>query len=345
MYWDCFGRNPIAFACTADRSAEIATNRSPPVNIFDASVYAPTATFMGAPLSYDLDGVKAAILGLPFDCGTHAVRIGSRLGPTAIREQSALVRRYEPPFHDFDPLERLNVVDCGNAKVTPSAIGESYAVIEESLWRIVSANVIPVTMGGDGAVTLPQLRALHRRHPDLVVLHIDAHTDTYPGEGGERQRYNTATTFTRAAEEGLIDPQHSFHIGARGPTYLSGAFHHTQTLGYRLIHGEELVRRGIDDVLAEVKAHLADRPVYLCFDMDFFDPSCAPGVCTPAWGGASAREGLQLIRSLGGLRFAAFDINTVSPPHDVGGMTSFLAATCMHQFLILACRSLGLMNI
>jgi Domain of unknown function (DUF4268) len=37
-----------------------------------------------------------------------------------------------------------------------------------------------------------------------------------------------------------------------------------------------------------------------------------------------------------------FDINTVSPPHDVGGMTAFLAASCLHQFLILLCKQLRL---
>ena len=62
-----------------------------------------------------------------------------------------------------------------------------------------------MTMGGDGAVTLPQLRALHRRHPDLVVLHIDAHTDTYPDDG--ESKFTNATTFTRAAEEGVVDPK------------------------------------------------------------------------------------------------------------------------------------------
>ena len=69
--------------------------------------------------------------------------------------------------------------------------------------------------------------------------------------------------------------------------------------------------------------------MYLCFDMDFFDPSCAPGVCTPTFGGASAREGLTLISGLRGLNIVAIDVNTVSPPHDVGGMTAFLAATVM----------------
>ncbi len=318
------------------------------MTIFDAALYAATGTFMGMPASWDLSAARMAVLGIPFDCGTHAVRIGARLGPSAIREQSVLVRRFEPPDNDFDAVERLGLVDCGNAKVVPGVIGDSYAVIEEAVWRIVSQGVIPLTMGGDGAVTLPQLRAVHRQYPDLVVLHIDAHTDTNPDGAAagsdERARYNTGSTFTRAAEEGLVDPAYSFHIGARGTTYLSGVFTHTRSLGYRLIDGAELGRRGIEDVVHEVRQRLAGRPVYLCFDMDFFDPSCAPGVCAPAWGGATAREGLVLIQALSGLRFVAFDVNTVSPPHDVGGMTAYLAATCMHQFMILACRALGLAN-
>ena len=103
-----------------------------------------------------------------------------------------------------------------------------------------------------------------------------------------------------------------------------------------------LASRGVPDVLREIRERMAGRPTYLCFDMDFFDPSCAPGVCTPAWGGVSASEGLALIAALEGLRFVAFDINTVSPPHDVGGMTAFLAASCLHQFLILLCKQLRL---
>jgi agmatinase len=71
--------------------------------------------------------------------------------------------------------------------------------------------------------------------------------------------------------------------------------------------------------------------------MDFFDPSCAPGVCTPTFGGATAREGLQLLAGLQGLKLVAIDVNTVSPPHDVGGMTAFLAATVMIQCLALLC--------
>lgn len=298
-------------------------------------------TFMGAPFSHDLAASRAAILGIPFDCGTHPVRIGARYGPSAIREQSRLVRPYQPPHADFDPLQRLGVIDCGDVRVTPSVIEESFQRIEEAVWWIVSADVIPVTMGGDGAVTLPQLRAVHRRHRDLVVLHIDAHTDTYPGEGDIRGRYNTATTFTRAAEEGLVDTANSIHLGARGTVHTQGVFEHTRQQGYELIDGLELYQRGLEDVLAHIHSRLRRRPVYLCFDMDFFDPSCAPGVCTPSWGGATAREGLDLLHGLAGLDFVAFDVNTVSPPHDVAGMTAFLAGTVMIECLALTCASLS----
>ena len=81
---------------------------------------------------------------------------------------------------------------------------------------------------------------------------------------------------------------------------------------------------------------IGQRPVYLCFDMDIFDPSCAPGVCTPEWGGLSPKEGLGLLRQLAGLNFVAFDVNTVSPPQDVQGATAFLAATVMQEFCALA---------
>jgi len=260
----------------------------------------------------------------------------------AIREQSALVRRYEPPHDDFDPLGALGLVDCGDAAVTPGAVLESYEQIEAAIGHIVEADAIPIALGGDGAISLPHMRALHRRHTDLVLLHIDAHTDTYPSYGsGDRERYNTATTFSRAADEGLLDLSQSYHVGARGPTFVDGVFEFTRQKGYRLISGEDLFRRGFDEVLAELHERLAGRPVYLCFDMDFFDPSCAPGVCTPTWGCASAREGLALIKALAGMRFVGFEVNTVSPPHDVGGMTAFLAAAMVHQFLLLACKSPG----
>lgn len=300
-------------------------------------------SFMNVPQSADPSGSLAAILGAPFDCGMHPTRIGSRQGPQAIREQSTLVRPYQPPHAPFSPLELLNVVDCGDADVNSSLIEESFEAIEEAAWHIHQAGAAPVAFGGDGAVSLPLMRAAKRRYPDLVVLHIDAHTDTYPGDGNAvHHRYNVATTFTRAAEEGTVDAARSFHVGPRGPVMVSDVFDHTRGVGYGLVPGNDLFGAGLAESAAHLREAFEGLPVYLCFDMDFFDPSCAPGVCTPTWGGASAREGLGFLQALAGIDFVAFDINTVSPPHDLGGMTAFLAAAVALECLTLACYAPGI---
>jgi len=91
------------------------------------------------------------------------------------------------------------------------------------------------------------------------------------------------------------------YIGIRGTTYVQGAFEKTKSLGYNIIATRELFARGFAGVLAELHEKLKGRPVYLCFDMDVFDPSCAPGVATPSWGGLSAREGLEFLRGLSDL--------------------------------------------
>ncbi|MEM7747244.1 MAG: arginase family protein [Pseudomonadota bacterium] len=297
-------------------------------------------TFMNTPASHDPTGSLAAILGVPFDCGTHPTRIGSRTGPAAIREQSMLVRPFQPPHAKYNPLELLKVVDCGDADVICSVTDQSFEAIELASARILEAGSAPLAFGGDGAISLPLLRAAKRKHPELTVLHIDAHTDTYRGEGNAaHNRYNVATTFTRAAEEGLVDLANSYHVGARGPVMVSDVFEHTRSVGYNLIDGSELFAKGLAATAVLLQEKLKGRPVYLCFDMDFFDPSCAPGVCTPTWGGASAREGLSLLQSLGGIDFVAADINTVSPPHDVSGMTAFLAGTVAIEILTLFCKS------
>lgn len=280
----------------------------------------------------DVPPALASIVGIPFDCGTHEFRIGARQGPDAIREQSRLVRNWRVGTGEAvdNPAAFLGLTDLGNVACTPGDVAQAFPRIEAAIGSVVDQGALPIGLGGDGAVTLPQLRAVARQHRDLAVLHFDAHTDTYDLDG-----YNTATTFTRAAEEGLFQPNNCFHIGTRGTTFKGGVIPFGQSLGFNIVTFERFHAQQAA-YLAQLKQQLGDRPVYLCFDMDVFDPSCAPGVCTPEWGGLTALEGLRLLRSLSGLNFVAFDVNTVSPAHDVGGTTAFLAATVVQEFMALA---------
>jgi agmatinase len=105
---------------------------------------------MNIPYSTDFSKAKAAVLGVPYDGGLHPTRIGSRSGPAAIREQSQLVRPFQPPFAKFNPLELLKVVDCGDADTTPSIIEDSFKEIEEAAHEIFAAEAAPLAFGGDG---------------------------------------------------------------------------------------------------------------------------------------------------------------------------------------------------
>jgi guanidinobutyrase len=290
--------------------------------------FAAPITFMGVPHRTEPGDAKAVILGLPFDCGTHPHRIGSRQGPSAIRKMSLLIRRYDAET-GIDPLEALAVVDLGDAQVTPGDIEPSYRAIEAALDAALKNGAIPVTMGGDGAIVLPEMRALNRRYPDLAFVHLDAHTDTYPIAG-----YNTATAFSRAFEEGIVDAHRSFHVGVRSSLLVPGVYEYGRQLGYRIITIEKLLERGIPEIFAEVAAAIGTAPIYLCFDMDVFDPSVAPGVCTPAWGGLSTREGLAALRTSAALNVVGMNVNTISPPHDPADMSAFLAAHVMFEFLV-----------
>ncbi len=299
-------------------------------------MFEPPETFMGVPPGLPGPGCRAAILGVPFDCGTHPFHIGARQGPTEVRRQSRLIRRYHPSLADRDILSEMGVVDCGNVVLTPGRIDDAMPRIEAAADAVLASGAIPIGIGGDGSVSLPLMRAAGRHHPGLVALHIDSHTDAYAFT--EDNRYNAATQFTNAALEGAVDAGRSWHVGVRGFTYCSGVIEHTEGLGFRVVTAEDLLARGIAQTMAEFRDQAAGRPVYLCWDMDVFDPSVAPGVCTPTWGGLSAREGIALMRSLEGLEIVAADFNTVSPPHDVNGMAAHLCAHMMMECLVLLAR-------
>ena len=146
----------------------------------DSSVYprfAGIRTFMRLPHVTDLAGVDAAAVGIPFDTAT-SFRPGARFGPEAIRSASVLLRPYHPAL-DVDVLEALSIVDYGDLPVAPGDTEGTYRRIEAALAPLVEAGVFPLVLGGDHSITLPELRALARRHGPMALVQLDSHTDTW----------------------------------------------------------------------------------------------------------------------------------------------------------------------
>jgi agmatinase len=299
-----------------------------------------TGTLLGVAHGTPDATTDAAVVGVPFDMGAHPDRVGSRSAPTHIRHHSSSVRERAQTY-GVPPLETLSIVDCGDLDLTPGQVDHALDAIERAVSAVLDTATLPLMLGGDGTVALPQLRAVAKQHSDLVMVHYDAHTDAYDLD--EPHPVNNANAFVHAAREGLIDPGRSFHVGVRETRFEGhlGWLSTAADLGYQLITVDEIAERGLRDTTARIADALRGRPVYVCWDMDVFDPSVAPGVTTPSWGGLSAREGLALIRGLAGLDLVAFDINAVSPPHDVNGQTGSLAAQVALEFLLLLTAGIG----
>jgi len=286
---------------------------------------APETRFLGAHGFEALDTAKAVVLGLGYEMGGNPYHPGASAGPDAIRARSQRLDLYFPAFSSADAIAELSLVDCGNVECGTENFSEAAVPMEQAVAILARQGYRVLSLGGDGSVTLPQLRAWGSISSDLVVVHFDAHTDAYPPP--EPDGHTTATTFTHAAWEGVVKPERCMHIGMRGTVSVADVAEYGRGLGYAIIDDNELRREGFDSTMARVRELAGRSPVYVCWDMDIFDPAAAPGVCDPTWGGVSAQEGLAMLQALAGLDIVAVDINTVVPGSDVNGMTGDLAAT------------------
>lgn len=300
--------------------------------------YTGVRTFARLPHERYVNGVDAALVGIPFDTAT-SYRPGARFGPAAIRDGSTLLRPYHPALH-LDVLGSLTAVDYGDLDTTPGNAERTAAQIADGLRPLLDAGVAPLVLGGDHSVVLGELRAHAERlgGPVPVVL-LDAHADTWDEYFGER--YFHGTPFRRAVEEGVVDPARSLFAGMRGPLYAESDLQDARDLGFELIPGDELRSIGPGEYSERVRARVGEGPALLSFDIDVIDPAFAPGTGTPEVAGLLPHEALVLLRSLAGIRFCGYDVVEVAPAYDGPGQTTaMLAANVAYEMLALTALAL-----
>jgi agmatinase len=291
-------------------------------------------SFMRLPVTRELKDVDVAILGVPFDSGTSH-RSGTRFGPRRIREMSLLLWGYNGTLN-VRPTGQLKVVDYGDVSVVPPSIAHTMDAITAAASGIIETGTTLISLGGDHSIALPLLRAHAAKFGPLSVLHIDAHLDTWEGEF-EGVPYSHGTPFRHALQEGLIARDRYIQVGIRGPLSGENDYAEARDLGARIITIHEVMAKGVEPVLGEIRARLQG-PVYVTLDIDSADPAFAPGTGTPEVGGLSSYQLLQLVRGLHGLNLVGFDLVEVSPPYDHGDITSILAANLVFEYLSLLAR-------
>jgi len=298
------------------------------------NLFGPDATFLGIPPA-DLDdpetfaGADAVVIGAPFDGGTSH-RPGARFGPQAIRLTDYLPHDASRPHLALgvDPLRDLRVVDAGDVEMPPGETELSLDRLAAAVERVATAGALPVILGGDHTIALPDVTgvARHVGWGRVSVLHFDAHADTGNTQFGSL--YGHGTPMRRLIESGATRGDRFVQIGLRGYWPEPDTLEWMADQRMRSYEMTEVVRRGLDVCLTEAFAIATDDcdAVFLSVDVDVVDPGLAPGTGTPEPGGLSSRELLDAVRRIAmELPLAGVDVVEVSPPYDHAEVTAYLA--------------------
>jgi agmatinase len=312
---------------------------SPVVGQVDGLVvprFAGHSTFARLPRIEDVRRYDVAIAGVPFDTGV-TYRPGARFGPAHIRQSSRLLRPYNPAL-DVSPFANSQVVDAGDVVFNPFDITTAVRQIEQQAHELIRGGAALIALGGDHTIAYPLLKAMHRVHGPVALVHFDAHLDTWDTYFDTPLTHGTP--FRRAAEDGLFVQGHSAHVGIRGSLYSQHDLESDAELGFHIVHCREFARRPIDDIITALRKTIADTPLYVSIDIDVLDPAHAPGTGTPEAGGMTSRELLEIVRGFGGLNLVGADIVEVSPAYDHAEITGVAAANLAYEFVsLLAKRS------
>ena len=304
-----------------------------PVSGFDLPRFAGIPTFMRLPhVGLDhprLREVQIGLIGAPWDGGTTN-RPGTRHGPRQLRDASTMIRAQNGATW-VAPFDLAACADLGDVAPNPGDLTDSLARMEAFYTHVQAAGILPLTAGGDHLCTLPILRALAKDRP-LGMIQFDSHTDLNDVYFGT-SRYNHGTPFRRAVEEGLLDPHRYVIIGVRGTAYGRDDWDFAAANGIRIIPIAEFHARGAADVMTEARQIVGSGDTYVTYDIDFVDPTFAPGTGTPEVGGPSGWQALQVAQGLAGVTVVGADLVEVSPPFDAAGGTAWLGISLMFEML------------
>ncbi|WP_350333219.1 agmatinase [Coralliovum pocilloporae] len=300
---------------------DLAFTRPSPYGTLVESTYSGALSFMRRRYTKDLSEADVAVVGIPFDLAVTN-RPGSRFGPRAIRQASSMMAWDRAWGWEFDPFDRLAVVDFGDVMFDPGRPDQVPEEIAEQFRAILGQDVATLMLGGDHFSTYPVVKAHAEKHGPLSLIHFDAHSDTWRDEEG---RIDHGTMFFHAAQQGLIDPSRSVQTGIRT--------NNDETHGFTVLSADWVRKNGVEATIAMIRETVGDNACYLTFDIDCLDPAFAPGTGTPVIGGLQSSEAREILRGLAGINLKGMDLVEVAPAYDVGEITALAGASIAMDLL------------
>lgn len=275
-------------------------------------------TFIGCAAKYE--EAQIVMFGAPFD-STTSYRPGARFGSAAIRHESYGLETYSPYLDRA--LEDIKVFDSGDLELPMGSAEMALDDISKHTAKIIEDGKLPLMIGGEHLVTLGAFREIHKRYPDVQIIHFDAHTDLRDEYLGVHLSH--ACVMRRCHD--LIGDDRIHQFGIRSGDREEWIF---ARQGHTFMH--PFVLSDIEYVTDGIGKNT---PVYFTIDLDVLDASVLPGTGTPEAGGVSFNELRDAIVTVcKNLNVVGCDVVELAPTLDASGASTATACKVVRELLL-----------
>jgi len=286
---------------------------------------------------------KIRIIGVPMDLG--ASRRGVDMGPSALRVAGLQARIKQLG---------LQVEDIGNISVKQpeemsygekrakylaeiaDACKDLAAIVEKAL----DENMTPVVLGGDHSIAAGSLSGVagyfRKKEKKIGLIWLDAHGDINTPESspsGNVHGMPLAAAMGYGATELVelqgfkpkVEPQNISLVGIRDLDSQEKKL--AKKSGVHVFTMRDIDERGMREVMSDALKYAMDDTdgISVSLDMDFVDPSDAPGVGTPVRGGVTYREAHLAMEMLADTEaMVSLEVVEINPVIDEHNRTALL---------------------
>jgi arginase len=286
---------------------------------------------------------KIRIIGVPMDLG--ASRRGVDMGPSALRVAGlqARLKQLGRQVEDIGniPVRQPEEQHYGekNAKYLDE-IAETCKGLAETVRKTLEGELLPLVLGGDHSIAVGTMAGVasyyHKLSKRVGMIWLDAHGDMNTPESSPSGNvhgmplasimgYGPPELTELAGVKPMVEPRNVVLVGVRDLDSKERRL--MKESGVHVFTMRDIDERGMREVMAEALRFAGDDTagVAVSLDMDFVDPSDAPGVGTPVRGGVTYREAHLAMEMIADSRsMVSFELVEINPVIDLHNTTATL---------------------
>lgn len=286
---------------------------------------------------------KIRIIGVPMDLG--ASRRGVDMGPSALRVAGlqARLKQLGRQVEDFGnvPVKQPEEQHYGekNAKYLDE-IAETCKGLAEMVRKTLDEDMVPLVLGGDHSIAAGTVAGaashFQKKSKRIGVVWLDAHGDMNTPESSPSGNvhgmplasimgYGPPQLTELAGAKPMVEPHNVALVGIRELDSKERRL--MKDSGVRVFTMRDIDERGMREVMAEALRFAGDDTagIAVSLDMDFVDPTDAPGVGTPVRGGVTYREAHLALEMIADSKsMVSFELVEINPVIDLHNTTAAL---------------------